>query len=53
MNAAITDPHGRPRCRSCAAAPEFLTYYDSEMAFPADDGHCLFKNCASKVFSQL
>lgn len=32
MSATILGPDGRPRCRWCAAAPEFLAYHDTDGA---------------------
>ncbi|MGO7429006.1 DNA-3-methyladenine glycosylase I, partial [Rhizobium ruizarguesonis] len=37
MSATIFGPDGQPRCRWCAAAPEFLPYHDTEWGFPVDD----------------
>lgn len=30
MSKTIVGPDGKPRCRKCAAAPEFLVYHDTE-----------------------
>ena len=30
MSATIVGPDGKPRCRWCSAAPEFLAYHDTE-----------------------
>lgn len=38
MSATIAGPDGKPRCRWCGAAPEFLAYHDTEWGFPVDEG---------------
>ena len=43
MNATVPGLDGRPRCRWCAAAPEFLAYHDTEWGFPVDDDRRLFE----------
>ena len=43
MSATIEGPDGLPRCRWCAAAPEFLHYHDREWGFPVDDDRRLFE----------
>ena len=43
MNATIPGPDGRPRCRWCAAAPEFVRYHDTEWGFPVADDRRLFE----------
>jgi DNA-3-methyladenine glycosylase I len=46
----IDGPDGKPRCRWCAAAPEFLHYHDMEWGFPvADDGR-LFEKLSLEGF---
>lgn len=43
-------PDGRPRCRWCAAAPEFLGYHDTEWGFPVRDDHRLFEKLSLEGF---
>jgi DNA-3-methyladenine glycosylase I len=43
MSVTIVGPDGRPRCRWCAAAPEFLGYHDTEWGFPVADDRRLFE----------
>ncbi|WP_440984725.1 DNA-3-methyladenine glycosylase I [Xanthomonas sontii] len=50
MNATIPGPDGRPRCRWCAAAPEFFHYHDSEWGFPVDDDCRLFEKLCLEGF---
>ncbi|MBX3540332.1 MAG: DNA-3-methyladenine glycosylase I, partial [Chelatococcus sp.] len=40
----------RPRCRWCAAAPEFLAYHDTEWGFPVDDDRRLFEKLCLEGF---
>lgn len=49
-NATISGPDGKPRCRWCGAAPEFLAYHDSEWGFPVDDDHRLFEKLSLEGF---
>jgi DNA-3-methyladenine glycosylase I len=54
MSATITGPDGKPRCRWCGAAPEFLDYHDSEWGFPvSDDRHLFEKLCLESFQSGL
>lgn len=46
----ITGPDGRPRCRWCAAAPEFFAYHDREWGFPVDDDIRLFEKICLESF---
>jgi len=46
----ISGPDGRPRCRWCAAAPEFLRYHDEEWGFPVDDDDRLFEKLSLEAF---
>jgi DNA-3-methyladenine glycosylase I len=41
---------GQPRCRWCAAAPEFLHYHDSEWGFPVVDDVRLFEKICLEGF---
>lgn len=50
MNATIVGPDGEPRCRWCAAAPEFLSYHDREWGFPVDDDRRLFEKLSLEGF---
>ena len=50
MSAIIPGPDGRPRCRWCAAAPEFLDYHDTEWGFPVDDDRRLFEKLCLEGF---
>lgn len=50
MNATITGPDGKPRCRWCGAAPEFLHYHDTEWGFPVGDDWRLFEKLSLEGF---
>lgn len=50
MSATIPGPDGKPRCRWCGAAPEFLAYHDSEWGFPVADDHRLFEKLSLESF---
>ncbi|MFT4198903.1 MAG: DNA-3-methyladenine glycosylase I [Pseudoxanthomonas sp.] len=50
MSATIAGPDGRPRCRWCAAAPEFLHYHDHEWGFPVADDRRLFEKLSLEAF---
>ncbi|MBB6424367.1 DNA-3-methyladenine glycosylase I [Sphingopyxis sp. JAI128] len=50
MSATVLGPDGRPRCRWCAAAPEFLAYHDTEWGFPVDDDRRLFEKLCLEGF---
>lgn len=50
MSTTILGPDGRPRCRWCAAAPEFLAYHDSEWGFPVTDDRRLFEKLSLEGF---
>ena len=50
MSATVPGPDGRPRCRWCAAAPEFLGYHDTEWGFPVDDDRRLFEKLCLEGF---
>jgi DNA-3-methyladenine glycosylase I len=54
MSETITGPDCKPRCRWCAAAPEFLRYHDEEWGFPvADDARLFEKICLEGFQSGL
>jgi len=50
MSATIFSADGKPRCRWCGAAPEFLNYHDTEWGFPVDDDHRLFEKLSLEGF---
>ncbi len=50
MNSTIEGPDGRPRCRWCAAAPEFFSYHDNEWGFPVSDDRRLFEKLSLESF---
>ena len=50
MSTKITGPDGKPRCRWCGAAPEFLAYHDTEWGFPVSDDHRLFEKLSLEGF---
>jgi DNA-3-methyladenine glycosylase I len=50
MNETITASDGKPRCRWCSAAPEFLDYHDTEWGFPVDDDRRLFEKLSLEGF---
>lgn len=50
MSQTIAGPDGKPRCRWCAAAPEFFDYHDTEWGFPVDDDRRLFEKLCLEGF---
>ncbi|MCK8784192.1 DNA-3-methyladenine glycosylase I [Roseomonas sp. NAR14] len=50
MSATLPGPDGRPRCRWCAATPEYLAYHDTEWGFPVDDDRRLFEKLCLEGF---
>jgi DNA-3-methyladenine glycosylase I len=46
----IPGPDGKPRCRWCAIAPEFLPYHDREWGFPVSDDRRLFEKLCLEGF---
>ncbi|MBN8924333.1 MAG: 3-methyladenine DNA glycosylase [Rhodanobacter sp. 68-29] len=50
MDTTIIGPDGKPRCRWCAAAPEFLDYHDIEWGFPVADDRRLFEKLSLEGF---
>ena len=50
MSATILGPDGKPRCRWCDAAPEFLGYHDTEWGFPVSDDRRLFEKLSLEGF---
>lgn len=50
MDSTVDGPDGQPRCRWCAAAPEFFDYHDREWGFPVDDDRRLFEKLCLESF---
>ncbi len=50
MSETIAGPDGKPRCKWCGAAPEFLAYHDTEWGFPVDDDRRLFEKLCLESF---
>jgi DNA-3-methyladenine glycosylase I len=50
MSGTIVGPDGKPRCRWCGAAPEFLAYHDTEWGFPVDSDRRLFEKLCLEGF---
>lgn len=50
MSGTVPGPDGRPRCRWCAAAPEFFAYHDREWGFPVVDDIRLFEKFCLESF---
>ena len=50
MSTAIPGPDDKPRCRWCLAAPDFLSYHDTEWGFPVADDHRLFEKLSLECF---
>jgi DNA-3-methyladenine glycosylase I len=50
MSDLIAGPDGKPRCRWCAGAPEFLAYHDTEWGFPVSDDCHLFEKLSLEGF---
>ncbi len=50
MTTTIPGPDRKPRCRWCAAAPEFLDYHDREWGFPVGDDIRLFEKLCLESF---
>ncbi len=50
MSETINGPDGRPRCRWCAATPEYLAYHDTEWGFPVADDRRLFEKLCLESF---
>tara|TARA_R110001599_G_scaffold23807_1_gene86683 strand:- start:563 stop:1174 length:612 start_codon:yes stop_codon:yes gene_type:complete len=50
MSRTILGPDGKPRCRWCSAAPEFLAYHDEEWGFPENDDRRLFEKICLEGF---
>lgn len=50
MSLTIEGPDGKPRCRWCGAAPEFLPYHDTEWGFPVGEDRRLFEKLSLEGF---
>ncbi|WP_108812134.1 DNA-3-methyladenine glycosylase I [Sphingorhabdus sp. Alg231-15] len=50
MSDLFVGSDGRPRCRWCGAAPEFLDYHDREWGFPVADDIRLFEKLCLESF---
>ncbi|HET9207003.1 MAG TPA: DNA-3-methyladenine glycosylase I [Burkholderiaceae bacterium] len=50
MSTTIDGPDGKPRCRWCMAAPEFLHYHDTEWGYPVADDRRLFEKLCLEGF---
>ena len=50
MSALIDGPDGRPRCKWCAATPDYLAYHDREWGFPVDSDTRLFEKLCLEGF---
>ena len=50
MSLTIKSDDGKTRCRWCDAAPEFLSYHDTEWGFPVSDDHRLFEKICLESF---
>ncbi|MGE0349339.1 DNA-3-methyladenine glycosylase I [Hydrogenophaga sp.] len=50
MSTTLPGADGQPRCRWCAAAPEFLHYHDTEWGFPVTDDRRLFEKLCLEGF---
>ena len=50
MSTTFTGPDGKPRCRWCGDAPEFLHYHDTEWGFPVGDDKRLFEKLSLEGF---
>lgn len=46
----LAGPDGQPRCRWCAATPDFLPYHDHEWGFPVADDRRLFEKICLEGF---
>lgn len=50
MSDPFIAPDGKPRCRWCGGAPEFLPYHDAEWGFPVADDRRLFEKLCLESF---
>ena len=50
MEKTLPGPDGRPRCRWCVGAPDYLAYHDTEWGFPIADDRRLFEKLCLEGF---
>ncbi len=50
MSSTVVGADGKPRCRWCAAAPEFFDYHDKEWGYPVGDDIRLFEKLCLESF---
>ena len=50
MSMTVEGPDGKFRCSWCSAAPEFLSYHDTEWGFPVGDDTRLFEKLSLESF---
>ena len=50
MSTTFKGPDGKARCQWCGAAPEFLSYHDTEWGFPVADDRRLFEKLSLEGF---
>ena len=50
MSTTTIGADGKSRCRWCSAAPEFLSYHDTEWGFPVSDDQRLFEKLSLEGF---
>lgn len=50
MSATIPGPDGKPRCKWCAASPDYLAYHDNEWGYPVADDQRLFEKLSLEAF---
>ena len=50
MSKLLPGPDGRPRCKWCAATPQYLAYHDTEWGFPVSDERRLFEKLCLEGF---
>ena len=50
MDETVVGPDGKPRCKWCAATPDFFPYHDKEWGFPVSDDIRLFEKLSLESF---
>ena len=50
MSTTIPGPDDLPRCRWCAATPDYIAYHDTEWGFPVADDRRLFEKLTLEGF---
>ena len=50
MGETVVGPDGKPRCKWCAATPDFFPYHDKEWGFPVSDDIRLFEKLSLESF---